>query len=38
VITNGVVQTPTLAYTVVGNVLSFVEAPLTTDTVDIRFL
>ena len=38
VITNGVVQTPTLAYTVAGNVLSFAEAPLTTDTVDIRFL
>ena len=38
VITNGVVQTPTLAYSVAGNLLSFVEAPLTTDTVDIRFL
>jgi hypothetical protein len=38
VITNGVVQTPTLAYSVAGNVLSFVEAPLVTDTVDIRFL
>lgn len=38
VITNGVVQTPTLAYSVAGNLLSFVEAPLVTDTVDIRFL
>lgn len=38
VITNGVVQTPGLAYSVAGNILSFVEAPLITDTVDIRFL
>lgn len=38
VITNGVVQTPALAYSVAGNLLSFVEAPLVTDTIDIRFL
>jgi hypothetical protein len=38
VITNGVVQTPVLAYSVAGNVLTFVEAPLTTDVIDIRFL
>lgn len=38
VITNGIVQTPDLAYTVTGNLLTFVEAPLTTDIIDIRFL
>jgi hypothetical protein len=35
---NGVVQIPTIAYTVAGNVLTFAEPPLPTDTVDIRFL
>lgn len=38
VITNGIVQTPTVSYTVAGNILSFTEAPLTTDIIDIRFL
>lgn len=38
VITNGIVQTPDLAYTVSGNLLTFAEAPLTTDIIDIRFL
>jgi hypothetical protein len=38
VITNGIVQTPTVAYTVVNDQLIFVEAPLTTDIIDIRFL
>ena len=35
---NGVVQLPGAAYTVTGNVITFAEVPLTTDTVDIRFL
>jgi len=35
---NGVVQIPTIAYTVAGNLLTFAEPPLPTDTVDIRFL
>jgi hypothetical protein len=35
---NGVVQIPTVAYTVAGNLVTFAEAPLTTDTIDIRFL
>ena len=35
---NGVVQLPTVAYTVAGNVITFAEIPLTTDIVDIRFL
>jgi hypothetical protein len=35
---NGVLQLPTSAYSVTGNVLTFTEAPLTTDVVDIRFL
>jgi hypothetical protein len=35
---NGVVQIPTIAYTVAGNVLTFAEPPLPTDTVDVRFL
>jgi hypothetical protein len=35
---NGVVQLPGVAYTVLGNVLTFAEAPLTTDIVDVRFL
>jgi len=38
IITNGIVQTPAVAYTVAGNVLTFVEAPLTTDIIDVRFL
>ena len=35
---NGVVQVPTIAYTVTGNSVTFAEPPLPTDTVDIRFL
>lgn len=35
---NGVLQLPAVAYTVTGNVLTFAEAPLTTDVIDVRFL
>jgi len=35
---NGVLQIPTLAYTVTGNVLTFTEAPQSTDVIDVRFL
>ena len=35
---NGVTQTPTEGYTVTGNVITFSEAPLTSDAIDIRFL
>lgn len=35
---NGVIQLPIVAYTVSGNTITFTEAPLTTDIVDIRFL
>ena len=35
---NGVVQLPVTAYNVAGNVLTFTEAPLTSDIIDIRFL
>ena len=35
---NGVVQIPNDGYTVTGNSLTFIEPPLTTDIVDIRFL
>jgi hypothetical protein len=38
VITNGIVQTPSLSYSVTGNTITFSEAPLTSDTIDIRFL
>lgn len=38
VATNGVVQLPGVAYTVVGNLITFAEPPLTTDIIDIRFL
>jgi hypothetical protein len=38
IITNGIVQTPAVTYTVTGNVLTFVEAPLTTDVIDVRFI
>lgn len=38
VATNGVVQLPGVAYTVSGNAITFAEAPLTTDIIDIRFL
>lgn len=36
--TNGVVQKPAVAYTVTGNVITFAEAPLLTDVVDVRFI
>lgn len=35
---NGVVQIPGVAYTVTGNSITFAEAPLTSDVIDIRFL
>jgi len=35
---NGVVQLPDTAYTVSGNTITFAQAPVTTDIVDIRFL
>ena len=35
---NGVVQEPTVAYAVAGNVLTFTEAPEATDTIDARIL
>jgi len=35
---NGVVQIPTTAYSVTGNVLTFTEAPLSTDYIDARIL
>ena len=35
---NGVMQTPTEGYTVTGNIITFSEAPLTSDAIDIRFL
>ena len=38
VILNGVVQLPSVAYSITGNSLTFSEAPETTDIVDIRFL
>ena len=36
--TNGVVQKPTTAYTVTGNVITFAEAPLSSDVIDVRFI
>jgi hypothetical protein len=36
--TNGVVQIPDVAYTVAGDQITFVEAPLTTDVLNVRFL
>jgi hypothetical protein len=35
---NGVVQIPSIAYVVVANSITFAEAPLSTDVIDIRFL
>ena len=35
---NGTLQQPEVAYTVVGDQITFVEAPLSTDYIDIRFL
>lgn len=35
---NGVVQQPTVAYSVSGNVITFTQAPQVSDAIDIRFL
>ena len=35
---NGVIQLPSVAYSVTGNIITFAEPPLTTDIIDIRFL
>jgi hypothetical protein len=35
--TNGVVQFPDIAYTVAGNLITFAEAPASTDVIDVRF-
>lgn len=35
---NGISQTPTVDYTVAGNVISFTTTPLTTDIVQVRFI
>lgn len=35
---NGVAQIPNVAYTVTGNTLTFMETPLSSDIIDIRFL
>lgn len=35
---NGVLQLPVTAYLVTGNVITFSEAPLSTDAIDVRFL
>lgn len=35
--TNGVVQQPAVAYTVTGNQITFAEAPISSDTIDVRF-
>ena len=38
VMLNGIVQLPTSAYSVTGNTLTFTQAPVTSDIIDIRFL
>ena len=38
VMINGVVQLPVTAYSVAGNQLTFAQAPVVSDTIDIRFL
>ena len=38
VIINGLVQLPTTAYTISGNQLTFTQAPVVSDVIDIRFL
>jgi hypothetical protein len=38
IVINGIVQTPALAYTVSNDQVTFAEAPLSTDIIDIRFL
>lgn len=35
---NGIVQLPTTSYSIAGNVLTFVQAPQTSDIIDVRFL
>ena len=35
---NGVLQLPNTAYSVTGNLLTFTEAPESTDVIDVRFL
>lgn len=35
---NGIVQLPTTSYSITGNALTFVQAPQTSDIIDIRFL
>lgn len=37
VATNGVVQQPDVAYSVAANLVTFAEAPLSTDVIDVRF-
>ena len=36
--TNGIVQRPSVAYTISGNVITFAEAPEIADVIDIRFI
>jgi hypothetical protein len=36
--TNGIVQRPSVAYSVAGNVITFAEAPSVSDIIDIRFI
>jgi hypothetical protein len=36
--TNGVLQSPSIAYSVVGNIITFAETPQTTDIIDIRYI
>jgi len=38
VMINGVVQLPATAYTVAGNQLTFTQAPVVSDVIDVRFL
>jgi len=38
VATNGILQTPNVAYTVTGNSITFAQAPEISDVIDIRFL
>ena len=38
VMLNGIVQLPTTSYSVSGNTLTFTQAPVTSDIIDIRFL
>lgn len=38
VMLNGIVQLPTVSYSISGNTLTFVQAPETNDTIDVRFI